>query len=243
MTAEHIYPLWTRDVVLPSTSTESGYIFGSEEQRYVVPDMPLAAITVKKVCTGCNNGWLSALEERAKSLLTRPIQGDPTTFYFADVFTVANWAYKTCILFDLAATNLLGPLGFHWLYQRRCPPPGTVVTMAAYGSARFPQYGSSSPVHYTVETRGQRFDLNGYLLTISIGHLVFQVFGHHIDRVVDLIPRDWKRDYCKVVWPAPGAVRWPPLRSLNDEQLFRFAGSEMPDAKQRQRKMETSGTT
>lgn len=229
MTSEHVYPLWTRETVLPDVRGDSGYIFGSEEQRLVVPGLPVAAIKVKRVCARCNNGWLHDLEQKAKPLLTRPIQGDPKTFRFMDVWTVATWAYKTCILADLAGTKLLGPRGFRWLHTWQCPPRDVVVTMAAYGGPRFPQYGSSVPVHYKVETgSGQKFDLDAYVLTIGIGHLVFQVFGHHIEQAVDLVPKDWKREYCEVIWPAPGSVRWPPPRHLDDEKLFEFAESKFP---------------
>lgn len=229
MTGEHVYPLWTRETVLPDAREDSGYIFGSEEKRYVIPGMPVASIKVKRVCARCNNGWLADLEEKAKPLLTRPIQGNPKTFHFAEVGIVASWAYKTCILADLAGTKLLGPLGFRWLYERRRPPKGVVVTMAVNGGPRFPQYGVSVPAHYTIETgQGEKHDLDSYLLTIGIGHLVFQVFGHHMKQVVDLVPKDWKRDYCRIIWPPPGSVRWPPPKALNEEQLFQFSGTEFP---------------
>jgi len=229
MTGEHVYPLWTRETVLPDVLDDSGYVFGSEDSRRVVKGLPVAALTVKRVCARCNNGWLHDLEQKAKPLLTRPIQGDPKTFQFMDVWTVATWAYKTCILADLAGTKLLGPRGFSWLHAWRFPPPGVVVTMAANGGPRFPQYGASVPVNYKVETGGGRtFDLNAYVLTIGIGHLVFQVFGHHIDEVIDLVPKNWKRDYSRIIWPAPGLVRWPPARHLDNKKLFEFAESKFP---------------
>jgi hypothetical protein len=101
--------------------------------------------------------------------------------------------------------------------------------MAAYGSPRFPQFGLSTPVQYEVEQgNGRRRNLNAYLLTVSIGHLVFQVFGHHIEQVIDLVPRDWKRDYSAVIWPDPGWARWPPAKHLDDKKLFDFSGTKFP---------------
>jgi hypothetical protein len=196
--------------------------------------MPVASLQVKRVCASCNNGWLAGLEDRAKALLSRPIQGNPKTFQFMDVHTVATWAYKTCILADLASTRVLTPLSFRWLHQRRHPPPDVVVTMACYGGVRYPQFALSRPVRYEVESDAYgKFNLNAYLITISIGHLVFQVFGHHIRGAVDLSPSDWKRDYSQRLWPAPGYVRWPPMRPLNDAKLFEFAGTAQATEQER----------
>lgn len=235
MTSEHVFPLWTRQVVLPDVRDDSGYIFRGPTGRFeVVPGMPVAALQVKRVCAACNNGWLHKLENKAKPLLTRPIQGDPTTLHFMDVHTIAAWAYKTCILADLASSRLLGALPFRWLGQRQHPPDDVVVTLAVYGGVRYPQFACSKPVHYRVSSRSTgELDLNAYLITIGIGHLVFQVFGHHIRNVVDLAPTDWKRSYSRILWPPPPSVKWPPLRTLDDEKLFRFAGTAQATKQER----------
>ena len=235
MTSEHIFPLWTRETVLPDVLGESGYIFRGSSGRFeVVPDMPVASLQVKRVCAPCNNGWLANLEGKAKPLLSRPIQGNPRTFHQMDVHTVATWAYKTCILADLASSRVLTPLPFRWLCQRRHPPREVVVTMASYGGVRYPQFALSRPVQYKVQSDViGNFDLNAYLITISIGHLVFQVFGHHVRRAMDLVPSDWKRDYSQIIWPAPASVRWPPIRMLDDAGLFRFAGTSQANAQER----------
>jgi hypothetical protein len=235
MTSEHVFPLWTRRTVNPDVKGDSGYVFRGPSGRFeVVPGMPIAALQVKRVCATCNNGWMSGLERKAKPLLTRPIQGDPKIFRFVDVHTVANWAYKTCAMADLASTGVLGPVSFRWLGQRRRPPHGVIVTMAAYGGVRYPQYAFATPVTYRVRSdSGIDQEVRAYLITVSIGHLVFQVFGHHIQGTADLTPSDWKRDCARVIWPPPPSVRWPPPKMLDDQALFRFAGTEEPDAEDR----------
>jgi hypothetical protein len=61
------------------------------------------------------------------------------------------------------------------------------------------------------------------LLTIGVGHVVFQVFGHHFEAVVDLRPTNWKRDATCLIWPKPdNPVRWPPRVHLTDKTLFEF---------------------
>jgi hypothetical protein len=235
MTSEHVFPLWTRQAVLPDAKGDSGYIFRGPDGGFeVVPGMPVAALQVKRVCGPCNNGWLSDLEQKAIPLLTRPIQGDPTTLHFLDVQTAATWAYKTCILADLASSHLLAALPFRWLGQRRHPPPDVVITLATYGGVRYPQFALSRPVHYRIRSGSTgKMDLNAYLITIGIGHLVFQVFGHHIRGAIDLSPSDWKRDYSRVIWPPPGSTRWPAPRALDDEKFFRFAGTAQATAQER----------
>jgi hypothetical protein len=57
-----------------------------------------------------------------------------------------------------------------------------------------------------------------------MGHVVCQVFGHHMAGVIDLKPTGWRSDVACVIWPEPSdAVRWPPRVPLNDRTLFEFA--------------------
>lgn len=104
-----------------------------------------------------------------------------------DAHTVASWAYKTCILADLASTRLLAALPFRWLCQRRYPPEDVVVTMASYGGCAVSTIRAldARALQGSVTPR-ENWTPNAYLITIGIGHLVFQVFGHHIRRAVDL---------------------------------------------------------
>jgi hypothetical protein len=233
LTAEHVYPTWTRDIVMPSVRGESGLIFGDDGRYEVIPNADVATLTVNRVCGPCNHGWLSRLEERAKPLLSAPIRGNPRTFRFLEVHTIAAWAYKTCLLASLTSSQLMGPLGFRWLQRSGCPPSGVVITIAAYGGPRFAQYGAFTPVEYSFQIGQEpRKQICGYQLTIGIGHLVFQTFGHHIQGVVDLTPSNWKKEYSTVVWPPPDELKWPPSKALDDNGLFAFAGGEMPNQEQ-----------
>jgi hypothetical protein len=237
MTSEHIFPLWTRETVLPDVRGDLGYIFRGPSGRFeVVPGMPVASLQVKRVCASCNHGWLARLEGKAKALLSRPIQGNPKTFHFMDVHTIATWAYKTCILADLASTRVLTPLSFRWLHQRRHPPPDVVVTMACYGEVRYPQFALSRPVQYKVDsgTTG-KFDLNAYLITISIGHPCLSGFrpSHPRSRRPPAVGLETGLHADTLAAPSIRSVRWPPMRLLNDAKLFEFAGTAEASASER----------
>jgi hypothetical protein len=69
---------------------------GTEERSYKARP---ANVVVKSVCEECNGGWMSELEQRAKSVLL-PMIGDrgPVTLGASDAETVATWAIKTALV-------------------------------------------------------------------------------------------------------------------------------------------------
>lgn len=229
MTKEHVWPKWLRDVILSDARGAGRHVWADAEGKPErVARLPLASVQVKRVCATCNQGWMGDLEAAARPLLTRPIQGDPVTLRGDSLLTAATWAYKTALMADLATggQTRVGPLTHQYLYRYRQPPASVVVLIACYGSARYPLYASAQRPEMEVQV-GLRDPVkhHAYLLTISAGHLAFQVFGHHLPQVIHLRPTSWKRNVSRIIWPQPQSVRWPPPVPLNDKTLFRFGRS------------------
>jgi hypothetical protein len=226
LSKEHLWPEWVRDVVNPDRRGVGGHFWSTEDEVLRVrTNLPLASIEVKRVCEPCNNTWMSRIEGAAKPVLTRPIQGDPITLDSPATLAAATWAYKTGLIADLVNAEAVGPRAFDFFYEHKRPPNSVAILMACYGGNRFPLFAGSRHVSFDAQVNdGPLAERRAYLLTVSIGHLVFQVFGHHLERRVDLRPSGWKRDTAIVIWPQPDhPVRWPPRRPLTDRTLRKFA--------------------
>lgn len=55
-----------------------------------------------EVCEGCNNGWMSNLEEGMKHASGRLVEGRPHLLHPYDQAVIATWMTKTALLYDIA---------------------------------------------------------------------------------------------------------------------------------------------
>jgi hypothetical protein len=231
MSREHVWPEWVRDVIL-SDKRQGGYVYADATPGRPVdvtrtrPVEELADLTVKKVCVACNTDWMHRIEDAAIPILRRPVQGDPRTIRGGELRAVATWTFLKCLVVALETSkeHLVPPRTFDWTRRHQRPPRSVNVLMACYGGTRHPLYASAGPVEFGVQVgEGERTERHAYQLTIGMGHVVCQVFGHHMAGVLDLKLKGWKRDVACVVWPEPSeAVRWPPRVPLDDRTLFEF---------------------
>lgn len=108
LSREHVLPRSLRDTV----DYSDGHTFtggtGPTIARFEYSDYRrptgLTDVTVRTVCTDCNNGWMSALEVQANPILRRLIDGaDSVTATEAD--TVRLWAAKTGAVTQMAAAR------------------------------------------------------------------------------------------------------------------------------------------
>lgn len=72
------------------------------------PPVHARNVVVKAVCSGCNNGWMSKLEVKARPTLLR-FQNDDTVALAPDeAATVVHWAHKTSTMLDRWSTGRQG---------------------------------------------------------------------------------------------------------------------------------------
>jgi hypothetical protein len=236
---EHLWPEWVREVLIPQHNQAAPYVWtegrpSTDEMavRRIRHGMPTAAIEVKRVCKPCNETWMSNIEGEAKPILTRPIQGDPITLKGNALTKVASWVYLKALVADLAtsaASPNVGPLTFHHMHQHHRPPESALISIACYSGIRHPLYAGTRQISLKLDTgSGPPTPFHAYLITLGVGHFVAQVFGHHLNRVIDLRPADWKRTASRVIWPQAESVEWPPPVRLTDKTLFRFSGTTPP---------------
>jgi hypothetical protein len=99
LTREHVFPQWLRKEV---TVPPGGEVIGRNRIRQLQRtwDGKIFDLVSKSVCATCNNGWMSELEQRARSVLTTLLHSDSTVLDDDAQLAIAEWAFKTACIFD-----------------------------------------------------------------------------------------------------------------------------------------------
>jgi hypothetical protein len=221
LTREHVLAQWVRPLL---TGPRAPYVAETDGRVTRVWEAPIASLTVRRVCRRCNNGWMHELEVAAKPIVTELLESRVRTLTVPDQTILGAWGAKTAMSYDLTQPRPTVPFeNRSWLRERRELPPATVMLVARYGGTRFPLLAAHGTKTFNVESGAQTVrEWRGYLISISVGPLVLQLFGHAIANAIDLRPRGWKADFARVMWPDPEPLTWPLPLALGDDGLRAF---------------------
>lgn len=169
-----------------------------------------------RICRDCNSGWLSAIENTSKELLSCLIQG---SFYGEltanDCRNIATWAFKTCLVLNSASnyTRKIPERHSRYLYTYQLPPSYLKIHLAQFRGDE-PFYWVQGPI-WIVSAPGQtpteieRLTRRSYKITLQFRQLAL--------RVCYWPKHDWplfeQSDKPVSIWPdTPKQLTWP--RSL-----------------------------
>jgi len=99
LTAEHIWPVWSHELLLSISGRHPKNVsLHSVGRKGVVETSshkerqgPVINKKIRAVCGTCNGGWMSALEVKAKPILTGLIRGDLGELGISDQETLSQW--------------------------------------------------------------------------------------------------------------------------------------------------------
>jgi hypothetical protein len=181
---------------------------------------------VRAPCEGCNKGWMSNLEGRAKAIATGMIQGRGRELHRQGQTTLATWAALKALMFARTTPKLpVKPEIYQQLYDDPTePPPGTFVWIArADGSD--PAFWKGNGLGSGPEIDPMRTEYpDWFISTLGINHLVLQVvfnngpiqeLRHGVD-IAAAVTRIWPIDKEALVWPATRTLSPVGLRRLAD---------------------------
>ena len=145
----------------------------------------------------------------------------------ADQELAAVWALKTAIVleYDRPVEPIIPAWHAQYLYEHRVLPPNSRAWIAGQRGTR--DLGVHLyPLAHTVLIRGpQSFDVPGYVLTLTVGRAVFQIYGAVTKD--SFVSHDQAFDsdggYAATIWPPTESVNWPLENGLTYEELDRFA--------------------
>jgi hypothetical protein len=185
---------------------------------------------VRTVCAGCNNGWMSELEGRAKPLLLAGLSGRGRTLNRGGQATLAAWAFKTALVqAELFRDVTIGIPRRHYdeLRELQAAPSDVAIWLAAYVG---PNPVSFRVAGMAISRPGDRVtdedDPNLYVITFTVGPWLFQVFGV-ADPAINIDPTTTRTggSHIRRIAPFDRPFTWSPRVGLGDADLIRFSES------------------
>jgi len=176
----------------------------------------LNSLVAGRVCSLCNNGWMSQLEERARPLLVPLMEAsrEVVDLTVQERAILGEWALKTVAVLN-AASNFhsnVPTAHFHALYRREALPPngvkifgqqhhGTSVFNWMQGSVwKLVTDEADSLTEYTTDY----VNANSYKITLLLGQLLLVVAYWPDPNWRMLI---WRGVHIPL-WPIAGPIAW-----------------------------------
>jgi hypothetical protein len=231
---EHILPTWllqefgwSRDFVMPTHFSDTGEVLSSRSHD-------MSSFVEGNVCPSCNNGWMSALEGRAKSLIVDLARGKREVIQLPDgeALLLVAWTAKTCICLYSASNyrRIIPSSHFQPLDADKFSLPQNVFVVGhtfhsstGFSWVQSPSLEVIQPKRALSEEEFSRLKISGYKISLRIGCLYLLLgyipfpFGKpalYKYRHVPLYPRR----SCPVVWQI-SADDWPDEPT---QRLFAF---------------------
>ncbi len=212
MHANQAQPEWSRGRVDYRTNESSEITWGTDE---------IASLTCKKLCHGCNTGWMADLETASKPLLEPMILGRAQTLNPVEQLTVGTWTAKTAMVCE----STYGEEGVFSTEERQIVkdhnrPPHSVRVHAAALEDLIPplRFGLARAV---VQRDGKDIG-NVHFYTLQINTLVLQIIrydpppANYGPLKEFAVPHDIEVPVFPPV-PAVTGFYWPPKVSLSNE--------------------------
>jgi hypothetical protein len=170
---------------------------------------------VRRVCQGCNGGWMSQLEAQAKPLLEPMFDGEPMTLRPDEQAVLAAWTVKTLMMLDLWRPDPEAFSPAHHQQLRSGTPPLDAAVLLAFVD------GPTRHAFYAYALLGQQ-STELHRLTMNVGRFVGQVRLLGAGAAVQY--GSVARRSAVQVWPlGADPVDWPPPERLWDGTVSHFA--------------------
>jgi hypothetical protein len=173
---------------------------------------------IDTVCAKCNNGWMSAIENKNKPVIACMFEDLTIPLDCQQQTLLSNWAVKTAMVLDSMKNTESNPrfyLKFDYVTfrERRIIPNRVCVWIGRYSVSGLGAYGTDVAIAFPDQAKIGI----GTATTIVTGHLAVQVFAmrlkpEHSQNKLEIQPKagDWD-NMLVPIWPiARESVTWPP---------------------------------
>ncbi len=238
MSREHLWPDYLSDYTSTGdnsrTTVGMGFTHDDNGIAHILPietrERPGSALqfTVREICEACNNGWMSALEERLKPLLLGLMRAERMVIDASEAALLATWATKTAMVNEYLSSPGADPTPQptctaemrRFLMDRQLPPPNTKVWVARhFGRLHVDaRRGQLSIVEQPNPAWTGGYEVSATALTLE--QMTLLVWAADSPRAVAaaLDPDVWRP-----IWPNIQGLRWPPPRSASDADVENVA--------------------
>jgi hypothetical protein len=220
VTDEHLFSDWLREL-FPRTA-EHTHTYGKTvtwpEYKLRSKQGHSGTKKVRKVCRPCNNGWISRIDENAKPVAMRLIQGAATTLTTDMQQALAPWLSKIAMVGDAieASEAYVSQDDRNYLRDNSKPPERWHVWIGSYAGTAWReltmyQYRGHLRLPGPPEHSGSYASAS----TIGMGRLLALVVGH--DATAHTIDIGESAMVLKRLWPVSDSFAWPIEPVLSDK--------------------------
>lgn len=232
LTNEHVIPDWISPLFPGATATVTTAKRDGTVNRY-----PLVVFDqrVNAVCEKCNSGWMSGLERSVAPFLGPMLTESKVTSLDKErQQLLATWTVKTVFMLELTqSSERIIPNSEYHRFHNVKQPPGEYFVWLGHRSALSDPDRAGNRLVWFIQEPISRIRVQGdetaiaaaqqsfvpgkvvFRVTLSIGHVVFQVFGHNSALYVDIDNTGTPfADSVDTVWPVRELWTWPPHKPI-----------------------------
>jgi hypothetical protein len=219
VTKEHAWPLWLSKIIPDCGSThiiQSEKVSGNRSYH-----SNLYNPTVRIVCSTCNSGWLSRLEQDSMKLLEDLIRGYHRQLEVDDQRLLSLWCVKTGIILDrITRPSTIPSIHGCSIFKNRCPSDYTKIWLTSYMITEPVMSHFLQPL--SLEIEGNVF--SAYLQTFHIGAFSAQILWSESQLAVNSVASYPDSLAHTNIWPLNNsAVEWPKTKitTLEEREIFK----------------------
>lgn len=160
------------------------------------------------------------------------VLGQPAVLDAAALCTLATWATKTALVFELVqqdGSTTASTADRKWFGENRQPLTGSRIWIARYvGTFGTVVLTCSTLFTYDLDDLTMVPEPNGLVVTLAYGEIAFRVA---MVRSVPTLPTRIavaEESHTPTIWPSSGPLKWPPGVALDDEGLRHFGAVRLP---------------
>jgi len=189
-------------------------------EQHVMKRAKTFALIGRKVCGGCNSGWLNELEERVKPLMADFAADRPVVLGAEEQADLALWASVATLIsmsMDPDAVDFADPALARTIHRTRRPTAGMDIWLGANSHGEMGWVGSHSlNISHAPEPGG------AWGATITFGYAVIHVVCHEVPEERMRLKGDARRSLRRI-WGTRQRVSWPPGVRLRPRDLSPLA--------------------
>jgi hypothetical protein len=171
----------------------------------------------KCVCKGCNNGWMSIIQNNAKPIIETLLDSEASPIGIQECKALMLWAVMTTMVlesFNVPETWRYTELDRCLISDKRDQlPPATYVWLARW-------IDSPGPSFIKLVTP-DGYPERAFLATLAFGTLVFQILKlvpkNGGNKLPGQKPGPWNETLFQVYPPQSSSMEWSPLKAIRGE--------------------------
>jgi hypothetical protein len=220
---EHAVPQWCRDLVPDLGPAIHGHTLITPEgrrDRDLGSRDPFTTIC-RDVCEACNTGWMHELEESARPVLQRLIQGQGRKQSYWRQTLGATWAVKTAMVWDsvMPAHRIVPREARRSFHQTQRLTRREQVWIGQYDGVQPHSYRETGATAdgIPVANVGEQ---HLYMAVVTVGQLAYLILGHVLDTPYYFaLPETLDRNWIQVWPPTRELVSWPPPQAVGEQDV------------------------